>query len=137
MINQAVSIGHVLLSVALIALILIQRGKGAEAGAAFGAGASGTVFGAGGSASFLTRLTAVLATLFFATSMTLAYMAGKQAPTSVLEQAVEQAPVEGAPDLLPLPGDLPDGLPDQLPELPELSLPVTPPVEDTGTEPPQ
>jgi preprotein translocase subunit SecG len=64
---------HVLVSLALIGLVLIQRGKGAEAGAAFGSGASQTVFGARGSASFLTRTTAILATVFFITSLSLAY----------------------------------------------------------------
>ncbi len=68
---------HLLLALALIGLILIQHGKGADAGAAFGSGASATVFGARGSASFLTRTTAVLATLFFLTSMALAYFAAK------------------------------------------------------------
>ncbi|MDH3590051.1 MAG: preprotein translocase subunit SecG [Gammaproteobacteria bacterium] len=131
MINTAISISHVLLSVALIALILFQRGKGAEAGAAFGAGASGTVFGASGSGSFLTRLTGVLATLFFATSLSLAYLSGKQVPTSVLEQSVDNTIVEEAtPDLLPLP----DALPEELPALPELSLPEVPP-EEPETDP--
>ncbi|MDH3647423.1 MAG: preprotein translocase subunit SecG [Gammaproteobacteria bacterium] len=121
--NTAVSISHVLLSVALITLILIQRGKGAEAGAAFGSGASGTVFGSAGSGSFLTRLTGVLATLFFATSLSLAYLAGKVVPTSVLEQSIENVAVEEVtPDFLPLPDDLPD----QLPALPEQILPEEP-----------
>lgn len=78
-------------SVALVALILIQHGKGAEAGAAFGSGASGTVFGSRGSASFLTRTTGVLATLFFALSLTLAYLSNQQVePTSVLEKVQQQ-----------------------------------------------
>ncbi len=65
---------HILVAVALIALVLLQHGKGADMGAAFGAGASGTVFGSRGSASFLTRVTAALAAIFFAVSMTLAYL---------------------------------------------------------------
>jgi len=64
---------HVIIAVVLIGLILVQHGKGADAGAAFGSGASSTVFGSQGSASFLTRLTAGLATAFFLTSLTLAY----------------------------------------------------------------
>lgn len=68
---------HVLLAVSLIVLVLIQHGKGADAGAAFGSGASATVFGSRGSASFLTRATAVLAALFFVTSLSLAYLAGQ------------------------------------------------------------
>ncbi|MFC1684184.1 preprotein translocase subunit SecG [Pseudomonadota bacterium] len=66
---------HVLLAVGLIGLILIQHGKGADAGAAFGSGSSSTVFGAQGSASFLSRTTGALAALFFLTSMALAYFA--------------------------------------------------------------
>ncbi len=69
---------HVLLAVAIIGIVLLQRGKGADAGAGFGAGASGTVFGARGSASFLSRTTAVLATLFFLTSLGLTYLFSQQ-----------------------------------------------------------
>lgn len=69
---------HIVVSIAMIGLILIQHGKGADAGASFGAGASGTVFGAGGSANFLTRATAVLTTVFFVTSITLAVFAKEQ-----------------------------------------------------------
>ena len=64
---------------AIIGLVLLQRGKGADAGAGFGAGASGTVFGARGAASFLSRTTAMLAALFFVTSLALAYLGGTQA----------------------------------------------------------
>ena len=71
---QALIIFHVLVAVSIIALVLLQQGRGADAGAAFGSGASGSVFGAAGSASFLTRTTAVLATLFFATSLMLAIL---------------------------------------------------------------
>lgn len=70
---------HIIVAIAMIGLILIQHGKGADAGASFGAGASGTVFGAAGSANFLTRATAVLAIIFFSTSLTLAMHARKQA----------------------------------------------------------
>ena len=70
---------HIIVAIAMIGLILIQHGKGADAGASFGAGASGTVFGAAGSANFLTRATAVLAVIFFTTSLTLAVHARKQA----------------------------------------------------------
>ena len=64
---------HVLIAIALVGLILMQQGKGAEMGAAFGSGASSTVFGSAGSASFMTRATAMLATGFFLTSLALAY----------------------------------------------------------------
>ena len=68
---------HLVLSIGLVGLILIQHGKGADMGAAFGSGASSTVFGARGSASFLSRTTAALATLFFLTSLALAYFASQ------------------------------------------------------------
>ena len=86
---------HVLVALALVGLILIQRGKGAEAGAAFGSGASQTVFGARGSASFLTRLTAILATVFFCTSLTLAYFTHQGTERkSITDIVMPAAPVE-------------------------------------------
>jgi preprotein translocase subunit SecG len=84
---------HVLLAVAIIGIVLLQRGKGADAGAGFGAGASGTVFGARGSASFLSRTTAVLATLFFLTSLGLTYLFSQhQEATSVVDTVTQEAP---------------------------------------------
>ena len=79
---------QVVIAVALIGLVLLQQGKGADMGAAFGAGASGTVFGSRGSANFLSRTTAGLATAFFVTSLVLAYMANSQKTTgsSVTEE---------------------------------------------------
>lgn len=97
---------HVLIAAAIVGLVLLQRGKGADAGAGFGSGASGTVFGARGSASFLSRMTATLAALFFATSLTLAYLGGRkpEAPKSVLDRVTEPqtqsappAPTQQAP----------------------------------------
>lgn len=70
---------HIIVAVALSGLILIQHGKGADAGASFGAGGAGTVFGASGSANFLTRTTAILAVIFFCSSLALAYHAQEQA----------------------------------------------------------
>jgi preprotein translocase subunit SecG len=72
---------HILVGLGVIGLVLLQHGKGADMGAAFGSGASGSLFGASGSANFLSRVTAALATVFFITSLTLAYMAGKR-PTA-------------------------------------------------------
>ncbi|HKS54285.1 MAG TPA: preprotein translocase subunit SecG [Steroidobacteraceae bacterium] len=93
---------HVLIAAAIVGLVLLQRGKGADAGAGFGSGASGTVFGARGSASFLSRMTATLAALFFATSLTLAYLGSKkpEAPKSVIDRVgVPAAPVQDTPSL--------------------------------------
>lgn len=70
---------HVLAGLGVIGLVLVQHGKGADMGAAFGSGASGSLFGSSGSANFLSRSTAVLATVFFITTIGLSYLAG-QAP---------------------------------------------------------
>ena len=101
-IQKIILIVHTLIALGIIALVLLQRGKGADAGAAFGAGASGTVFGARGSGSFFSRATAILAAAFFATSLTLAYLSSQHSgePESVLEGAsvidemVDEAPAE-------------------------------------------
>ena len=69
---------HIILAILMIVLILVQHGKGADAGASFGGGGAATVFGASGSGNFLTRLTAILTALFFVTSLTLAVFAKKQ-----------------------------------------------------------
>jgi len=102
--QKAVLIGHTLIALLIIALVLLQRGKGADAGAAFGAGASGTVFGARGSSSFFSRATAVCATAFFVTSLTLAYLSSQStaAPSSLVEddavaEEVVETPVSDMP----------------------------------------
>ncbi|MDG6778334.1 preprotein translocase subunit SecG [Thiomicrorhabdus sp. zzn3] len=87
---------HILIALILVILVLLQQGKGADAGANFGGGGSSTsVFGSRGSATFLSRLTAIIATLFFITSLTLAYLGSQQAKgyQSVVKQPVQQ-PVE-------------------------------------------
>lgn len=78
MLYQIIIVIHILLGIGIIGLVLMQRGKGADAGAAFGSGASGSVFGAQGSASFLSRTTAIFATMFFMTSLGLAFLSGYQ-----------------------------------------------------------
>lgn len=91
-IEAIILVVHVLLALALLGLILVQHGKGADAGAAFGSGASGTVFGASGSGSFLTKVTTWVAIAFFATSLTLAYLSahsGEKA-NSVFDKTVEE-----------------------------------------------
>jgi len=82
-------VAQVVIAVSLIGFILIQHGKGADAGAAFGSGASSTVFGSQGSGNFLTKTTAVLAFLFIANSLTLGYLATQMVvePTSIMETA--------------------------------------------------
>ena len=97
--HTATIVFHVLIAAAIVGLVLLQRGKGADAGAGFGAGASGTVFGARGSASFLSRMTATLAALFFASSLTLAYLGGRkpEAPKSVIDRVTVPQTQEAPP----------------------------------------
>jgi preprotein translocase subunit SecG len=101
--HSAVVVFHLLIAAGIVALVLLQRGKGADAGAGFGAGASGTVFGARGSASFLSRTTATLAVLFIATSLTLAYLGGRtpEAPKSVLDRVDIQDTAPALPEGTP------------------------------------
>jgi preprotein translocase subunit SecG len=91
---------HILVAVSVIALVLLQHGKGADMGAAFGSGSAGSLFGASGSANFLSRSTAVLATLFFLTSLGLAYFGLQQhKPSSV----VDSVPVPQGKPAAPVP----------------------------------
>jgi preprotein translocase subunit SecG len=119
MLQTIVLVAHVGIALLIIGLVLLQRGKGADAGTGFGAGASGTVFGARGSATFFSRMTGVLATLFFVTSLGLAYLATQQtAPTSLLETAPAPQGVAPAPatETPPAEDTLPDlNLPDAEP----------------------
>ena len=102
---------HVVICLALVGLVLIQQGQGADAGAAFGSGSSGTVFGARGAASFLTRLTAGLATALFLTSLVLAYLgAHAGGPASITDKlplapASQPTPASEAPAPLQAPRD--------------------------------
>ncbi len=117
---------HTLIALAIIGLVLLQRGKGADAGAAFGAGASGTVFGARGSSSFFSRATAVLAAAFFATSLTLAYLSSQR--TSGPESLLENAPAVETEQALPAAPPADEQLPAALPELED----AEPAAEDPG-----
>ena len=90
---------QILAALGMIGLILVQYGKGADMGAAFGGGSSGSLFGASGSANFLSRATAAMATLFFVTTLALAYL-GNSRPASVgsvLESAPAAASVPAVP----------------------------------------
>src|ERR1700683_496724 len=99
MLHAVLLVIHFICAGFIILLVLLQRGKGAEAGAGFGAGASGTVFGARGTSTLFSKLTAVFAALFFATSLTLAYLGSRAPgePSSVLERAAQAAVVPPAP----------------------------------------
>jgi preprotein translocase subunit SecG len=125
MLTTVILIIHVLVALALIGLVLIQHGKGADAGAAFGSGASATVFGSRGSSNFLSRGTALLATVFFITSLSLAYMSRDVAevesifdrilPSSETAAPAGDTPEQPAPaaDDKPAPaGDVPADVPN-------------------------
>lgn len=101
---------HILVGLGVIGLVLIQHGKGADMGAAFGSGASGSLFGASGSANFLSRTTGVLAAMFFLTSLGLAYMASSR-PT-VSGSVMDNVPVQSAPaNSVPAPAGTPANSP--------------------------
>ena len=109
---------HVLVALSIIFLVLLQHGKGADMGAAFGSGSSGSLFGATGSANFLSRTTAALAAVFFLTSLGLAYVAthkpqtggsvmqGVTAPPAAAPKQAEDVP---KPTEVPKPADAPSG----------------------------
>ncbi|MGH1536780.1 MAG: preprotein translocase subunit SecG [Gammaproteobacteria bacterium] len=111
----------VLLAIGIIGLILIQHGKGADVGAAFGSGASGTVFGSQGSASFLTRLTAILATLFFINSLALAYLASNRPVAESVIDAVEQTEVNSSTTDVPKSDAILDNEASDVPSTDDLS----------------
>jgi len=130
MASTILAVIHILAAVAIVVLVLIQHGKGADAGAAFGAGAaggaSGSVFGAHGAGNFLSRSTGVLATVFFMTSLSLAYLAqGPDEPKSLLETTQTQ----------PLSGNDGDGLSldtGTVKAIPKADLPDIPAVQSDG-----
>ncbi|WP_417778080.1 preprotein translocase subunit SecG [Stutzerimonas xanthomarina] len=108
MLQTVVIVVHLLVAIGVVALVLLQQGKGADAGASFGSGASATVFGSQGSSTFLSRLTAILAGVFFATSLGLAFFATRQADQlsgvglpdpAVLEVPVSKPVVDDVPVL--------------------------------------
>jgi preprotein translocase subunit SecG len=93
---------HVVAALGIIGLVLLQHGKGADVGAAFGSGASGSVFGSAGSANFLSRATAILAVLFFLTSMGLTYFSSRKADTEgVMSGHTTPAPDQTLPGRIP------------------------------------
>jgi preprotein translocase subunit SecG len=124
--QTTVLIIHTLIALAIIGLVLLQRGKGAEAGAAFGAGASGTVFGARGGTSFFSRVTAILATAFFATSLTLAFLSSQRATGP--DSLVEEVPAVEAELTAPADAPVEEEIPTTLPEIEE----GEPTAEDPG-----
>ena len=103
---------QILTALGMIGLILLQHGKGADMGAAFGSGSSGSLFGAAGSANFLSRTTAVLATVFFVTSVALTYFGSQHGvPQGVMEKGVMESVVPAKPSDVPQPAPGAGGVP--------------------------
>jgi preprotein translocase subunit SecG len=115
MLRTILTIVQVISALGIVGLVLLQRGYGADAGAGFGAGASGTVFGARGASTGLSRMTAIFAAIFMLNSLGLTYMFQRQvqtAPQSLIERAQEgaavPAPAETAPAAVPAPAPAPE-----------------------------
>ncbi|WP_455217891.1 preprotein translocase subunit SecG [Kaarinaea lacus] len=131
--ETALVVVHILVALGIVGLVLIQHGKGADAGAAFGAGAaggvSGSVFGAQGSGNFLSRSTAMLATVFFLTSLSLAYMTKNvEVEKSLMERTQTPAPVEQVQtEMVPADADAP--------VVPESDIPVAPQADSNPVVP--
>jgi len=129
-VQTILNVFHLFLAVGLVGLVLIQHGKGADAGAAFGSGASATVFGSRGSSSFLSRATAVLAALFFTTSMALAYFASQvDEPKGLMDDVEAPAvpapePVEMRQDVPMVPGSSGNKSTDDIPVIPPAAAPA-------------
>lgn len=122
-------VAHVLMAIVMVAIILLQQGPGANAGAAFGSGASGTVFGSRGSGSFLSRMTAVLAALFMLNSASLAWIAAREGgePESALEHIQPVPEIEDEEMEQPLPmEELPEEAAEEEEEDPEIPPPDGP-----------
>ena len=135
---------QILSALAMIGLILVQHGKGADMGTAFGSGASGSLFGASGGANFLSRTTAVLATVFFVSTLALAYFgfSVRSAPVdsgSVLDRAAVSAPAAGASAAPPsAAGAIPsNGTPAPAADASKAAAPVTPAASGAGQIPGQ
>ncbi|MDQ2641199.1 MAG: preprotein translocase subunit SecG [Pseudomonadota bacterium] len=127
MLHTLLMIVHIVSATCIVALVLVQRGKGADAGAGFGAGASGTVFGARGATTALSRATAVLATVFMVTSLTLAYMGTRAAaPQSELERLATEAADSDVPAVPQAPADVPQAT---APPADTAPVPQAPPAE--------
>jgi len=122
MLQQLILVIHIVLALMLIGLVLIQHGKGADAGAAFGSGASGTVFGSAGSGNFLTHLTTAVACLFAITSVSLTIIATRAQPEATLSDKLQQT--EATTSVVPGAPVGSSGLPVEVPAVPQ--APVEP-----------
>lgn len=120
--HQILLVVQVLIAMGVIGLVLLQQGKGADAGAAFGSGGAGSVFGSRGPATLLTRMTAILAAVFFVNSIGLAYLAREVSTQnqSVVERYQEDGMSQGTGEgFATLPSEPADSVPADVPDLPE------------------
>ena len=120
---------HVLAALGIIGLVLLQHGKGADVGAAFGSGASGSVFGSAGSANFLSRATAILAVVFFLTSMALTYFSSRKVDTEGVMRG-HTAPEQTLPGRIPGQGTAQPAAPAKQPAPAPAAPPETGKVQD-------
>lgn len=126
---QAITVLHVLIALAIIGLVMIQRGRGADAGAGFGGGSSNTFFGARGAATFLSKTTAILAALLFSTSLALAYLADRKDNGKGVD--IMDVPASRA-----APSDLPPAAGGEQPAVPgDVPQPSDLPSDGQGTKP--
>ncbi|MEQ1637653.1 MAG: preprotein translocase subunit SecG [Methylococcales bacterium] len=131
---QFIIIIHVLLGLGIIGLVLMQHGRGADAGAAFGSGASGSVFGAQGSASFLSRTTAIFAALFFSTSLGLAFLSGQ---STAAVDLMSGSKIEKNSADIPNIDLTPAKVADSIPAAPATAPVVAEPAKSTAVSPAQ
>jgi preprotein translocase subunit SecG len=105
MLQTLIMFFHVLAAGSIVVLVMLQHGKGADMGAAFGSGSAGSLFGSSGSANFLSRMTAIMAAVFFCTSLILTYVAAHSGPSKSLMERVPASPLQvpGAPGTSSIP----------------------------------
>src|SRR6187401_3179213 len=116
MLETGLLIIHLLVAASICGFVLLQHGKGADMGAAFGSGSSGSLFGAAGSANFLSRTTAILAAVFFASSLALTWFGSRHgAPSGVMQQGVMEKMAPKTSDIPAAPGALPASPPATTP----------------------
>jgi preprotein translocase subunit SecG len=132
MLETGLLILHLLVAVAICGFVLLQHGKGADMGAAFGSGSSGSLFGAAGSANFLSRTTAVLAAIFFASSLGLTwFVTTHNAPSGVMQKGVMEKLAPKVSDVPSTPG----AAPGAAPSAPSGAAPNAPPASDAAKAP--
>ncbi len=124
--ESVILVVHVITALSIIGLVLLQHGKGADMGAAFGSGSAGSVFGSSGSANFLSRTTAVLATIFFISSISLTIVSSKKnVDKGIMNQPAQQsAPAESLPSQIPAPPASAPAAAVPVPPAPTLSAPA-------------